>query len=261
MFFYEHKKEIERVFKKILLFVLLGVFSYLFFLIATLPASVVWTQLSPKLPLKQLQINVKAVSGTVWKGEALIFSKGLEGVLAWDISVLGLFAAQLPVNLNVKSNVGSLQTILRLSIDGGEITETKGNIQLAALNPLLKGQRVSLDGDVKIESLAVGYYNGIIAPARGRFTWSGGEVKYPVGRETHGNQFPPFIGLISQKADVTLLSISDNQSSVDFLDAELNALGMATLRVRRRLLDLADEPWPKNSSESDVVFKVRRKIL
>ena len=247
--------------KKILLFLLLGIISYLSFLIATFPVSLVWTSVSPKLPLKQLQINVKAVSGSIWKGNALIASRGIEGVLAWDVSVPGLFTGKLPVKLSIKSNIGSFQTNARFALNGAELTDTIGNINLAGLNPFLRRDRLTLAGDVKIENLSLAFYDGDILTANGRFTWSGGEVKYPAGRDIHGGQFPPMVGLISQKANVTRLTIRDNQSSVDLLDGELDAFGMGTLRVKRRLLDLANEPWPKNSSESDVVFKVKRKIL
>ena len=255
------KKEIKPVLKKILLFTLLGGASYLSFLIATLPVSLVWANVSPQLPLKQLQINVKAVSGSVWKGDALIASKGIEGILAWDISVLGGMTGKLPVKLSLNSNIGSFQTHARFSLNGAELTDTSGKIHLSGLNPLLKRDRLTLAGDVKIENLTLAFYDGVISTAKGRIIWSGGDVKYPAGRDIHGGKFPPLVGLISQKADVTLLSIRDNQSSVDLLEGELDASGVGTLRVKRRLLDLANEPWPKNSSESDVVFKARRKIL
>ena len=240
---------------------ILGLVSYLSFLIATLPVSLVWAKVSPQLPLKQLQINVKAVSGSVWKGSALIASRGIEGVLSWDIAVLGSLTGKLPVKLSLKSNIGSFQTKARFSLNGAELTDTKGNINLSGLNPILKRNRLTLAGEVSIESLTLAFYDGVITTANGRFSWSGGEVKYPAGRDIHGGQFPPVVGLINQKNGITRLSIRDNQSSVGLLEGELDASGMGTIRVKRRLLDLANEPWPKNSSESDVVFKAKRKIL
>jgi general secretion pathway protein N len=249
------------VLKKILLFSMLGVASYLSFLIATFPVSLVWANVSDQLPLKQLQINVKAVSGSIWKGEAFIASRGIEGVLAWDVFVPGFFTGKLPVKLRIKSNIGSFQTMARFALNGAELMDTRGNINLPGLNPLLKRDRLTLAGDIKVENLTLAFYDGVISTANGRFTWSGGDVKYPAGREVHGGQFPPVVAVISQKADVTRLSVRDNQSTVDLLEGELDAFGMGTLKVKRRLLDLANEPWPKNSSESDVVFKVRRKVL
>ena len=247
--------------KKIILFILLGIISYLSFLVATFPVSLIWTSVSDQLPLKQLQINVKAVSGSIWEGDALVASRGIEGVLTWDVSVSGLFTGKLPVNFAIKSNVGSLQTGAKFALNGVELTDTRGNIHLPGLNPLLKRNRLTLAGDVKIEHLTLALYDGVLTTANGRFTWSGGEVKYPAGRDIHGGQFPSMVGLINQKSNVTRLTIRDDKSSVDLLDGELDAFGVGTLKVKRRLLDLANEPWPKNSSESDVVFKVKRKIL
>jgi hypothetical protein len=249
------------VLKKILLLLLLGIISYLSFLIATLPVSLVWEQVSPQLPLKQLKINVKALSGSVWKGDALVGSKGIEGVLSWDVSVLGAVTGALPVKLSLKSTIGSLETNAKFSLNGVELADTKGKVHLPGLNPLLKRDRLTLAGDVEIENIELAVYDGVVSTANGRFSWSGGEVKYPAGREIHGGQFPPWVGLINQQSGITRLSIRDNQSSVSLLEGELDKSGMGTLKVKRRLLDLANEPWPKNSSESDVVFKVRRKIL
>ncbi len=247
--------------KKILLFSIVGIFAYIAFLIATLPIGVIWGQVSPKLPLRQLQLDVNGLSGTVWNGEALISVRGIEGVLGWDVSVMGLFTGQLPIDLALKSHVGDIQTTVKLTIGGGEIYNTKGEVRLAAFNPILKGQRLTLDGDVKIENLVLSYQGGQIAAASGLLNWTGGRVQYPAGRDTHENQFPPFVATLGQKADDVVVAIRDSQSSVNSIEADLDKTGMATVRVKRRLLDVANEPWPKNSSESDVVFKVRRKIL
>lgn len=255
------KEEKSRVFKKILLFLLVGVISYTSFLIATLPASLVWKYVSPQLPLKSLQLDVKGVSGTAWKGQLLIHSRGIEGLLGWDILFSGLLTWAIPVDLELKSNVGLLTTKVRLLSNGIELDDTKGDLNLSSLNPLLKKQRVTLNGEFKIDRLTMGYFDGALTAAEGLFSWTGGRVEYPAGREIHGNEFPPFTGELGQKANVTSLTIKDAKSSINSIEADMEHTGIATLKVKRRLLDLANEPWPKNSSESDVVFKVRRKIL
>ena len=255
------REEKSRVIKKILLFLLVGVVSYTSFLIATLPASFVWKYVAPQLPLKPLQIDVKGVSGTAWNGYALIHSRGIEGVLEWDILFSGLLTGSLGVDLELKSNVGNMTTNARLFSNGVELDSTKGNVDLRSLNSLLKKQRVTLSGVFKIDSLTIGYIDGVITVAKGLFSWTGGRVEYPAGRETHGNEFPSFTGVLDQKSDVTMFTIKDVESSINSVEAIMENTGIVTLKVKRRLLDLANEPWPKNSSESDVVFKVRRKVL
>ncbi len=249
------------MFKKILLFLLVGVISYTCFLIATLPASFVWKHVSPQLPLKSLQLDVKGVSGTAWKGYAHLHSNGIEGVLGWDILFSGLLTGSLPVDFELKSNGGTLATNARFFSDGIELDHTQGTVNLQSLNPLLKKQRVTVNGEFQINHLSIGYFDGALTAAKGLFSWTGGRVEYPAGREIHGNQFPPFTGELGQKADITSLIIKDAESSINSIEAIMENTGIATLKVKRRLLDLANEPWPKNSSENDVVFKVRRKIL
>nr|WP_285903134.1 type II secretion system protein N [Alkalimarinus sediminis] len=255
------QEEKSHVFKKILLLVLVGVVSYTCFLIATLPASFVWKHVSPRLPLKSLQLDVKGVSGTVWNGAAHLRSKGVEGVLQWDIRLSGLFTGSLPVEIVIKSSAGMLTTNVRLHSNGVEVSDTKGDIALLPLNPALKRQRVTLNGTLNIDRLSVGYFDGVLTEADGLFGWTGGRVEYPAGREVHGNEFPSFTGKLSQASGITSLMIQDAESSINSIEGTMDSSGVATLKVKRRLLDLANEPWPKNSTESDVVFKIRRKVL
>lgn len=254
------EEEKSRVFKKILLLVSLWVVSYATFLVATVPASFVWNFVSPQLPLSALQLNVDGVSGTAWDGRAFINTRGVEGVVSWDISLLGVFMAQLPVRLELKSNVGQLYTTARLFSNGLELTDTQGTINLPNLNPLLKQHRIKVNGDLNISHLTLGLFDGALTTAEGKFNWSGGRVDYPAGREIHGSEFPPFTGTLGQKAGNTSLVIKDVESSVNAIEGDMNSAGVATLKIKRRLLDLANEPWPKNSSESDVVFKIQRKV-
>ena len=230
-------------------------------MIAALPASFVWKYLSPELPLRSIQLNVSGVGGTVWDGHAVVSSRGIQGVLNWDISVLGLMTGKLPIALAVDSNAGELTTNVRLHSNGVEIEDTQGLINLETLNPILKRQRVTLNGQFKIDKLSASFFDGTIEDAEGLFNWTGGRVEYPAGRDIHGNEFPPFTGRLSQQADITSLIIKDKGAAVDAIEANMLKTGVATLKIKRRLLDLANEPWPKNSSESDVVFKIKRKIL
>lgn len=255
------KEEKSHVFKKILLFLLIGVISYTSFLVATLPVSVVWQYVSPQLPLNSLQLEVKGVSGTVWKGNAHLSSRGVEGVLGWDVLFSGLLTGAIPVDLELKSNVGELTTNVRLYSNGIELNETSGDVNLMSLNPLLKKQRVNLNGEFTIDRLSIGYFDRVLTAADGLFSWTGGRVDYPAGREIHGNEFPAFTGELSKSADITSLNIKDVESSINSIEAMMDNSGVATLKVKRRLLDLANEPWPKNSSEADVVFKIKRKVL
>lgn len=255
------QEEKSHVLKKILLFLLVGVISYASFLIATLPASVVWKYVSPQLPLQSLQLDVKGVSGTAWKGYAYLHSRGVEGVLGWDILFSGLLTGAIPVDLELESNVGDLTTSVRLFSNGIELDDTKANVNLLSLNPLLKKQRLTLSGDFKIDRLSIGYFDGALTASEGSFNWTGGRIDYPAGREIHGNDFPSFTGELGRKSDVTSLTIRDAESSINSIEADMDNTGVATLKVKRRLLDLANEPWPKNSSETDVVFKVRRKVM
>lgn len=248
--------------KKVILYFFIFFLSLLVSLILLFPATVLWEKvLSPQLNTKQLGVDVQKIVGTLWNGQALINYKGLSSVVHWELEASGLLSLSLPVNINVKSQAGTLHAVVSLSVSSIQAEIKKAEIDLKPLSPIFKAERVVLDGELMINKFAVQVENKQLKSASGMASWSGGDIAYPAGREVHQRSLPMFRAVIETKNTGDIhLSIRDSQATFDVIDADLAVDGNGTLRITRRLLDLSDEPWSLNSREQDVVFKVKKML-
>lgn len=246
--------------KKVFLYLCLFLLSLSFFLILMLPASVVWEKgIAPQVNTRQLGIDVQSVVGTIWDGQALIRYQGLSGIIKWDVSADGLLSFSLPVALNLESEVGDLNADLAISLSKIKAKVTQAQIDLKPLTPLFRAQRVSLDGELFVKDLEIHIEDNKLAQAQGMASWSGGDIAYPAGRAVHERSLPMFKAVLkTAESGEIYLGVRDPQANFDVINADLKTDGTAMLRITRRLLDLSSEPWSQNSTEQDVVFKVKK---
>lgn len=246
--------------KRIFGYGFLLIVSYAIFLIANLPSSFVWKQLQPLIPLQQLPFRIEAVAGTVWQGQVLARAEGIPVLCDWKVDLLGAISGQLPVAVRVKSLPGELKGNLRVGMGDIEIENLKGVVRLDPLNPALSRQRLTLAGDVAVRSFNLSIQQGRINNASADIAWSGGNISYPAGRSQHDRMLPAFRAQIATIDGESRLSVRDSEATFDVISGAIDQNGIAMLEVTRRVLDLAREPWPSNSTEKDVVFKVKRKL-
>jgi len=253
---------IKSVIKKTALYLSLFLLSLLLFLLATLPANFVWQQaLSSKLIGKNLPIKVLAIEGTVWGGKALVRYQKIESIVDWDISLMGLLSLGLPIDVQVNSQVGSLELGANVGLNSASIEVVSADIDLIYLTPLFRRHRVKLDGSFVAKNIQLEVVDNQIRSARGLLSWSGGDISYPAGRKVHERTLPMFKGKLETKENGDIyIGVRDTGASFDLIEGHLGSGGSAMLKVKRRLLDLSDEAWPQNSREQDVVFKVKKNI-
>lgn len=246
--------------KKVVLYLLLFLLSLLIFLVCLLPASVLWEKgLAPQVNTRQLGLDVQKVVGTVWQGQALLRYKGLSGVAQWDVELQKLMGLSLPIKLSVNSEVGDIKAMVNVSASSIKAEINHAQIELALLSPLFKSQRLSLDGELFVKNLTATVENKKIIDASGVASWSGGDIAYPAGRVVHERTLPMFKAVLkTAESGEIYLGVRDAQASFDVINADLKRDGTAMLRITRRLLDLSREPWSQNSTEQDVVFKVKK---
>lgn len=252
--------------KKSILFFLVFLLAFSIFVLAKAPARVVWDTVlqhdpSVQSQLRSLGVSVKGLSGSIWDGSALVQYKGIASILDWDIKVSDLYTLSLPVFVNVDSQAGELEAELFLGVSDVSLQLPKGEIDLAVLNPAVRSQRVTLDGTLLIKDLVLTLESLRPTSLKGLVSWSGGDIAYPAQRSMHQRTLPSFRGVLETEDSGTIKAgVRDSGGSFDVIEATLSAEGEAFVKVKRRLLDLSDEFWPQNSSEEDVVFKVKKKI-
>lgn len=249
--------------KKTILLLTAFVFSLAIFLIATLPVSVLWNKgIAPYANLKPMQIEVKGLNGTIWDGQALLNVRRVPMLLNWQFDWSQLQGMALPLAVQLESGAGSLGATAQVGLTQQTLALYHLRLDLTALNPELKRQRVTLDGDVFSSDFALVLADHKVESASGQLTWSGGDIAYPAGRQIHERTMPSFnVQIETLSSGEVELGVRDSGGRIDVIEASLEPSGVAMLRVRRRLLDLAQEPWSRgNSSEQDVVFKVKQNL-
>jgi general secretion pathway protein N len=82
-----------------------------------------------------------------------------------------------------------------------------------------------------------------------------------MGNNVGQADFPPMRATMDSTADGIALVISEQGGGGPAADAEIRWNGMMELRVYKRMIDLADQPWPASASPSDVVFRVKQPLI
>lgn len=248
--------------KKSLLVILVFVIAFAVALIATFPASLAWKHvIAPVTKAQSAGVITKAFDGTVWDGRVHIAFRHLEGVLSWDLQLGGLWSGSLPVSLELESTAGQLDAVLDLGFSAQHMQIELMRMDLNKLNPFLRSKRVKLDGELLAKGLALDLEKQTVERVVGRFSWDGGAISYPAGREIHDRVLPAFSGAFKTEGNGTItVGIRDQDASFDTMRGSWQENGDALWEVTRRVLDIAQEPWSANSSETDVVFKVKKPL-
>jgi len=250
------------VIKKTALYLSLFLLSLMLFLLASLPADVIWYKgVAPQLKGHNIPVKVLSLDGTIWDGQALVRYQNIESIVDWDISVLGLLSLELPVDLQVKSQVGVIDLKASIGFGSSYVELISADIDLAHLTPLFKRQKVTLSGQFVAKGIQFEVVDNQFKTASGLLSWSGGDIAYPAGRQLHERTLPMFKGRLETKTNGDIFfGVRDAGASFDLIEGLLSPEGSAMLTVKRRLLDLSDEAWPQNSKEKDTVFKVKKNI-
>ena len=248
--------------KKSLLIILVFVIAFAVALVANFPASLAWKYaIAPLTKAQSAGVITKSFDGTVWDGRAHIAFRHLEGVLSWDLQLTSLFGGSVPVSLELESTAGELDLVLDLGLGAQSLYLESMRLELGKLNPFLRAKRVKLDGALMAKGLSLDLEKRTLESIAGRFNWDGGAISYPAGREIHDRVLPAFSGAFKTGGDgVITLGIRDQDATFDTMRGSWQTNGDALWEVTRRVLDIAQEPWSANSSETDVVFKVKKPL-
>jgi general secretion pathway protein N len=254
------------VLKKSILYFLLFLLCLSMFLLFKAPARVIWDQtLAPNASvqsaLRSIGLKVEGLEGTIWDGRVLLQYQGISSILDWRMSFAEIYRLNLPVDIAVDSQAGRLSALLNAGVSGLDLHVSKANVDLSVLTPALRRQRVTLDGELLVKDLRVVLSEEKVQHGSGLMSWTGGNIAYPAQRAIHERSLPAFKVTVETRDDgIIHAGVRDSGGVFDVLEASLSPEGEAFAQVKRRLLDLADEHWPKNSSEKDTVFKVKKMI-
>lgn len=148
--------------KKRVSYLVLGVASYLFFLIANVPASIVFKNYLPT-GLSSI-IKYQGISGTVWQGQAsqLSIKQVPLGKVKWELSAIPLLWGTADIKVSGNREDALLISNASLSASKIQLHDTRLELPIADLMPLFYGFPISLDGKINASlstfELSVGKY-------------------------------------------------------------------------------------------------------
>ncbi|MEX2473569.1 type II secretion system protein N [Marinobacter sp.] len=246
---------------KICLLVLVGVLVYLVALVIWVPAGWLWHQASSYVVLPP-QVQVQQVSGTVWSGAAGIQVAGFPVRASWDLGWPSLSALQWPVAISVASSQSSLNGDLTVGWPGNAYVDASGRVTVAEFEDLIRQSGgAMIEGEVLIDQLQVSWEDNQLTSASGSGRWDGGPVSWPMGNQTGQADFPPMEANLDTTDGGLSLDVREQGGEGPAADANILWDGMMELRVYKRMVDLADQPWSGSAQPSDVIFRVRQPLL
>ncbi len=246
---------------KLILLLLLGLVVYACALVVNVPAGWAWQQVSGQVVLPP-QIRVHQVSGKLWHGAAAIHFAGIPARVSWRLDWPSLSQAQVPVALSVDMAQSSLQAQVLAHWSGHVALSASGTVAVAEFRELIRRSGgAMLEGEVTIDRISLTLDNGQLIDASGIARWPGGAVTWPMGRQTGSAVFPAMQATLDRADDAIQLAVSEQGGDGPAAEARVLPNGMLDIRVFKRMVDLAGQPWSDSAQPSDVVFRVRQPLL
>jgi general secretion pathway protein N len=246
---------------KVFLLVLIGLIVYVGALIALVPAGWLWQQAQGRISLPP-EVQVQQLAGQLWGGMANLSVAGFPVRLEWDLGTPSLSALALPVDFSLATAGSTVQGDALVSWQGSGEVHASGIIGVAEFEPLIRrsGGAV-IEGDVIIDRLNVGWADQAITQANGLGRWGGGEVTWPMGNSEGRADFPPMRATLDSSSDGITLVVAEEGGDGPAAAADIRWTGMMDLRVFKRMVDLARQPWSDAARPDDVVFRVRQPLI
>lgn len=246
---------------KLVLLFLLGALVYAVVLVILVPAGWVWQQASAHVNLPP-EVQVRQVSGKLWDGAAGVVVAGYPVRVGWALGWPSLGGTTMPVDIELDTAQSSLQGKLTVGWPLNAALDASGHVGVAEFRDLIRQSGgAMIEGDVAIDRLQLAWEDNRVIRADGLARWPGGRVTWPMGDQTGSADFPPMQANLDMVQGGVELKIAEQGGAGPAAQANLLWNGMMEIRVYKRMVDLAGQPWSGSASPDDVVFRVRQPLI
>ncbi len=246
---------------KLVLLVLLALVVYAVALLVWVPAGWAWQQVSDRISLPQ-QVQVRQVSGRVWDGAAGLKVAGYPLRVDWQLGWPSLTKLSLPIDLAVTSSQSEIESDVTVAWPRRAEINAKGQVVVSEFTELIRRSGgAMIEGNVSIDRLNLVWDDNRIVMAEGLGRWAGGQVSWPMGNQTGQARFPPMQAELDTTQGGVALTVAEQGGDGPAADVQILWNGMMDLRVYKRMVDLAGQPWSDSANPGDVVFRVRQPLL
>lgn len=248
-------------------YIILGVLVFLFALLVQTPLQFIWPTVKPYT--RNLPVSFSQVQGTIWSGQTTIQTPMAEFnniKASWHISAWSLLKLQLDLDLKLQgqgllvTGNAQLSSSKRVSV-----SELNGYLDTAPLQSMLGRMQVQLEGDFNLTKtsadIEINENQFLIHSLSGQLVYSGGRVGFPIDGNPIQSQLPMLLGKLSKegknKATLDLTTTQGLPIGKGYAQND----GWAGLAIRRRFLDILNQPWPAKADADTVIFEVSQKLF
>ena len=265
--------------RKKLLYVFAAVLGFVGFVLVYAPARPIWALVSDDVGRQVPELQVLAVGGTAWQGQAdiqvaLPDTSGVppSGVppsmlpssrLAWQLAPAGLFAGELRLNLDLAGAGHQLNAQTSLTPSRLVVHNLAGQMQASYLQPLAARYGLGLSGELEIQNIALVTAGNWLASAAGHLQWTGGRLVFPTPQGPQQIYLPAMQGNISLQGDNLALEVLTQAAAggEPILTILVKPTGWVEVAIKARLFKLAQLPWPATANLDDTALKVEEKLF
>lgn len=248
--------------KSIRLYLIVGLLSFLFFIVFLMPANVVWKMVKKRPEIIQQEIVLNNIHGSIWAGEAQVYVKSNAlGTLKWDINFLSLFLAKFSVDIDLKQKNYFFNGVLAKGVSGLSVEIFRGEVDAEYLNEHLAQYKIKLSNKIKVKQISVSFdqKNGF-TDAQGDVLWLGGGIEYFANNRMNKVAMPKLKLALSTNAKQLVVKMT-NESKQALAEILVKPDGWATVDVKKRLAELAGQKIPGSASADDMIFNIEKKIF
>jgi len=246
---------------KVILLFMLGFVVFVTTMVLWVPAGWLWKQASTRIELPP-EVTVSQVSGQLWEGAAGLLLAGFPCRLEWELDPLSLGRLELPIQVSLTTSSSRIDSQVLVRWPASAVLQAKGLIKVNEFEKLIRESRgAMISGEVKIESLYMELADNGIQQADGFARWPGGLVTWPMGTQTGEASFPPMQATLDTLGSGLELTISEQGGSGPAAKVGLLREGVMDIRLYKRMVDLAQQPWSGADGPGDVIFRVQQPLI
>jgi len=252
-----------------------GIIAYAVFIVAQLPAKVLWRWAEPYVA-SPLQIS--SVAGVWWKGSAHWFFPGsqfdgidLGGKVRWNLAFSSLLSGHLGAQIQLESTYFKANTFAKIGASKKLTLEDMtllvdaaiANAQLTSVNARVQGNLELRPSQAVIDLSSLGsapFSTAAIEMLQGEAVWLGGEANYPVGSEMRQTDIPILLGQLQRSEEGSILLKVTDEAGQLAMEGYVKNDGWAGIAVKRHFIDVIGEQWPNNAGPDTTVFEVSEKV-
>lgn len=198
--------------------------------------------------------------GPWWRGDAGVLHDGERiGRISWTLDPLALFAAQAAAHWRFDGAGRGLAGRVARGFGNFDL-HAAGEVAAATVNRVAAGYDIGLAGTFTVSELRLRSDAGRVS-ANGLLRWPGGATTYALGGRTRAVDLPAMTATLASQDDAAVLEVRSAAADLPLLEARLQTDGWLRIRLTKRFLALAGNPWPGSTAPDDFVFAVAERCF